>query len=618
MKRADNQAAKGVPRFLMRGESIIASTGLAMAAILLLAIACAGGWTVFAERRTERTRVQDDLRSWGQLLARSVEQQLSNDTLSSVRTLVMDAAREHDLSECRVVLPDGQVMADAQPKGNTLKELPNPWPTGPAPSESIVRAGSRLKLTVPLTFASAANATLELATKVHYSLIAGWEAQAGIGAIGICGAVAVLVVYRRLRWKLRALGAIREALLAMDRGETAAAALAVNTAMGVEAGAWNELLREREHLRQELMTEKARESLGGKRDQRADLAQACDALWQGMVLLDESLHVKYANGAAAAFLKVKREAMGGAAIADLVKDAQVLEALKSVTGGSSRRKATFEVRRSEAEGAGILRFSVRPVRREDSASALLMIEDVTQQRVADEARNAFVAQATHELRTPLTNIRGFAEVLAMGDTGPLNERQREYLQHINASSVVLSDTIDDILDLATVDAGFMQLDLAEVPVRQAIDAAAELVAERLAEHRIALKLETKGAPRTFYGDEARLKQVLYNLLSNAANFAPPASTITLACRQVADGVEFSVHDDGPGMSEEMLGVVFSRFEARANGGRRRGTGLGLSIVKSFVELHGGTVRIETGTGKGTTVICFFPFPPDGGVREAAE
>lgn len=233
-------------------------------------------------------------------------------------------------------------------------------------------------------------------------------------------------------------------------------------------------------------------------------------------------------------------------------------------------------------------------------------------------KNDFVQHISYELRTPLTNIRGFAEVLAMGQTGPLNERQREYIDHINNSSVVLSDTIDDILDLATVDAGFMKLDMAEVPVRHAVDAAAALVMERLAEHRIALKLETKAAPRTFYGDEMRVRQVLYNLLSNAANFAPPESTITLSCRQVRNGIEFSVHDDGPGMSEEMLGVVFSRFEARANGGRRRGAGLGLSIVKSFVELHGGTVKIETGSGKGTTVICFFPLPPDGGVREAAE
>ncbi|MCO5063805.1 MAG: ATP-binding protein [Rhizobiaceae bacterium] len=303
------------------------------------------------------------------------------------------------------------------------------------------------------------------------------------------------------------------------------------------------------------------------------------------------------------------------------------ELMADITGFDASRRDRQD--QTELKSGTVLRYAVISLPNDQvmvtfiDVTASVNVERALQEKNdalqrAYQLKNDFVQHVSYELRTPLTNIRGFAEVLAMGETGPLNDRQREYIQHINASSVILSDTIDDILDLATVDAGFMQLDLGEVPVREAIDAAAELVAERLAEHRIALKLETKGAPRTFFGDEARLKQVLYNLLSNAANFAPPASTITLACRQVTNGVEFSVHDDGPGMSEEMLGIVFSRFESRANGGRRRGAGLGLSIVKSFVELHGGTVRIETGADKGTTVICFFPFPPDGGVREAAE
>jgi signal transduction histidine kinase len=106
-------------------------------------------------------------------------------------------------------------------------------------------------------------------------------------------------------------------------------------------------------------------------------------------------------------------------------------------------------------------------------------------------------------------------------------------------------------------------------------------------------------------------------LSNAANYAPEAGVITLACRQLADGVEFSVHDDGPGMPQDVLDSVFRRFEPRVNGGRRRGAGLGLSIVKSFVELHGGSVRIETGEGRGTKVICTFPALP-AGIRAAAE
>jgi signal transduction histidine kinase len=182
---------------------------------------------------------------------------------------------------------------------------------------------------------------------------------------------------------------------------------------------------------------------------------------------------------------------------------------------------------------------------------------------------------------------------------------------------VLLTIVNDILDLATVDAGIMELDIAELRIEQTVAAAAELVADRLEEHRIRLEIDVKSAPRAMNGDETRIRQILYNLLSNAVNYAPEASTVRLTCRTVDGGAEFSVHDDGPGMSPEILDTVFRRFEPQINGGRRRGAGLGLSIVKSFVELHGGTVRIETGAAIGTTVICTFPLAPKG-ARAAAE
>ncbi len=236
---------------------------------------------------------------------------------------------------------------------------------------------------------------------------------------------------------------------------------------------------------------------------------------------------------------------------------------------------------------------------------------------SDQIKNDFVQHVSYELRSPLTNIIGFTELLAQPSTGPLTQRQHEYVEHIGSSSSVLLTIVNDILDLATVDAGIMQLDISEVPVEAAIASAAELVADRLAEHSIRLEIDTKAAPKTFHGDETRIRQILYNLLSNAANYAPEAGTIQIACRQVADGVEFSVRDDGPGMPQDVLDSVFRRFEPRVNGGRRRGAGLGLSIVKSFVELHGGSVRIDTGEKRGTTVICTFPVLP-AGIREAAE
>jgi len=236
---------------------------------------------------------------------------------------------------------------------------------------------------------------------------------------------------------------------------------------------------------------------------------------------------------------------------------------------------------------------------------------------ADQLKNDFVQHVSYELRSPLTNIIGFTELLAMPGMGELDRRQREYVEHIGSSSAVLLTIVNDILDLATVDAGIMELDIGEVPVRRIVEAAAELVADRLREHRIALELDTAAAPATFHADEHRVRQVLFNLLANAVNYAPEDSTVSLAARAYEGGVEFSVHDDGPGMPVERLETVFRRFEPKAEGGRRRGAGLGLSIVKSFVELHGGTVAIDSGRGHGTTVTCRFPLAPTG-MRAAAE
>ena len=236
---------------------------------------------------------------------------------------------------------------------------------------------------------------------------------------------------------------------------------------------------------------------------------------------------------------------------------------------------------------------------------------------ADQLKNDFVQHVSYELRSPLTNIIGFTELLELPGAGPLNKKQREYLGHIGSSSSVLLTIVNDILDLATVDAGIMELELAEVPIEATMRAAVALVSDRTEEHAINVSFDASQAPQNFNGDETRVRQILYNLLSNAVNFAPDSSTISLICRRVTGGVEFAVHDDGPGMPDEVLDIVFRRFESRTNGGRRRGAGLGLSIVKSLVELHGGTVRVETGKGRGTAVACFFPDAPLG-LRPAAE
>jgi signal transduction histidine kinase len=236
---------------------------------------------------------------------------------------------------------------------------------------------------------------------------------------------------------------------------------------------------------------------------------------------------------------------------------------------------------------------------------------------ADELKNDFVHHVSYELRTPLTNIIGFSHLLHDDSTGPLNPKQREYLDYISSSSGALLAIINDILDLASIDAGAMKLDLGAVDIRKTMEAAAEGVRDRLRENDLTLELKAAADVGSFTADERRIRQVLFNLLSNAIAFSPPGGTITLGAERRPEALVFSVIDRGRGIPSEIVDRVFHRFESHALGLHHRGTGLGLSIVRSFVELHGGSVKLDTAEGRGTTVTCIFPLEHTAR-REAAE
>jgi signal transduction histidine kinase len=225
---------------------------------------------------------------------------------------------------------------------------------------------------------------------------------------------------------------------------------------------------------------------------------------------------------------------------------------------------------------------------------------------ADEIKIDFVHHVSYELRSPLTNIIGFAHFLGDPAFGPLTDKQREYLGYITASTSALLALINNILDLATIDAGAMSLSLSEVDIRASMDAAAEGVQDRLAKDRITLDIRVAPRIGNFTADERRLRQILFNLLSNAVGFSPPDATVTLAAERRPDAIVFTVTDRGPGIPPEAKDKVFDWFETDSRGSQHRGTGLGLSLVRSFVELHGGTVTIDSVLGQGTTVTCVFP------------
>ncbi|NTF50459.1 PAS domain-containing protein [Agrobacterium rhizogenes] len=225
---------------------------------------------------------------------------------------------------------------------------------------------------------------------------------------------------------------------------------------------------------------------------------------------------------------------------------------------------------------------------------------------ADELKNDFVQHVSYELRSPLTNIIGFTDLLKTPGVGSLNDRQAEYIDHISTSSAVLLTLVNDILDLATVDAGIMRLNYSEIALDDLLDEVSMQIADRLQESGVTLEITVPAHLGSVVADQQRLKQILLKLLTNAANFAPEGSTIALKCGRDGTDFVFSVADKGPGISEEIMRTVFNRFASSGKGGKRSGAGLGLSIVESFVSLHDGQVSIESQPGKGTTVNCRIP------------
>jgi signal transduction histidine kinase len=225
---------------------------------------------------------------------------------------------------------------------------------------------------------------------------------------------------------------------------------------------------------------------------------------------------------------------------------------------------------------------------------------------ADAIKIDFVHHVSYELRSPLTNIIGFAHFLGDPAFGPLNDKQREYLGYITASTNALLALINNILDLATIDAGAMALNLSDVDIRASMDEAAEGVQDRLKKDGIALDIRAASGIGSFTADARRLRQILFDLLSNAVGFSPPGETVTLSAERRPDAVMFTVTDHGPGIPPEQMDKVFDWFETDSMGSHHRGVGLGLSLVRSFVELHGGTVTIDSALGQGTTVTCVFP------------
>jgi signal transduction histidine kinase len=224
----------------------------------------------------------------------------------------------------------------------------------------------------------------------------------------------------------------------------------------------------------------------------------------------------------------------------------------------------------------------------------------------DRLKSEFLANISYELRTPLNAIVGFAEILENKFFGELNERQLEYSRAIVESSQRLLALINDILDLATIEAGYLRLDLAPVDLNGVLEAIHTLGHERARSRGIELQLKCPKKIGVLMADERRLKQALYNLLSNSLKFTPEGGKVVIAVRRKGKEMLLSVTDTGIGIPLEQQAQVFDKFERGIGQGRQAGAGLGLSLVKSLIELHHGWVELESSPDSGTRVTCHLP------------
>jgi two-component system cell cycle sensor histidine kinase PleC len=230
---------------------------------------------------------------------------------------------------------------------------------------------------------------------------------------------------------------------------------------------------------------------------------------------------------------------------------------------------------------------------------------------ASQAKSAFLANMSHELRTPLNAINGFSEMLVHEVYGPLGDtRYRGYAEDILESGQHLLDVINDILDMAKIEAGKMEITTRRIDASDAVDAAIRLIRRRAADKQLSLVFDPDEDLPEIDGDHRAIKQMTLNLIANALKFTDPGGEIRVRVTTDSQWLLIEVADTGIGIPEEDLPRLAQPFEqSRAPDGRNpQGTGLGLALTKSFAEMHGGQIAISSEVGVGTTVSIYLPIP----------
>jgi len=606
LNHQDASATKPRHRSILSSHESTVCLVTGIAVLLGGVAAVAFGFIIQSKREAEIESRLREIRAVVPLLSYSVQSALHADQLPALQQLIVETSQRYALGRCRVVMPKGQVVADSDPKQITHENLPPKWTheLGQTLTESL--EPNQITLRYPLTIAGRGTAVLEVSAPIPGMPWDGWQSFAWVGGIVATGLGVGLLGYVFARGRMRVMGVIRSALLDYNNQELPIEALSVAHNYGPEAVAWNKLLAQTQQLHDQKLVEQVSTAQKSSPRGTGDLDEACNAMPQGLILIRNTLDTHYANGAAAAFAGADRHEMIGKPINQFIQDPQVLDAIQKAADGTSRQRSVIEVEKPGEAGPTVLRISVRPVRRDDPAAVMILVEDITQQRVAEQSRNHFVAQVAHELRAPLSNIRLYVESL-LEDGDDLIQRSLS-INVINLETKRLVRLVSDMLSVAEIEAGSMEINRDSIQLDEMFEELRADYQPQANEKDITLTLTLPPKIPVIQADRDKLMMALHNLVSNAIKYTPNGEKVDINVSVDADRITVEVRDTGIGISETDQAKIFEKFyrahdEQLAN---IPGTGLGLSLAREVVRLHGGDITVESMHGKGSTFLLLLP------------